>query len=262
MQILNKKMNLQERRDSILKSIKEKGEVTTRELCDLTHSSIMTINRDLRFLEKNNAIIKIHGGAIFPKSKLHELAYDRKLTAYLKEKEIIAKKTVNFINDGDSIVLDESTTSIILARFISKQNFSELTVITNSNYVIDELRSAGNISIISTGGEYIPKSGSLTGIYTEFVLSKLRAKKLFLSAAGISLEEGLTDENLSEISVKNKMCEISDKIFLLVDSSKFNTVATHKFNSISIADFIITDKRPEPDFLDAISKMGKKIEIV
>jgi DeoR/GlpR family transcriptional regulator of sugar metabolism len=139
----------------------------------------MTINRDLRFLDKSNSIIKIHGGAIFPKSKLYELNYDKRVTTHLREKEIIAQKAINFINYRDSIILDDSTISIILARYLAKQQFSALTVITNSSLVTDELKFSENITLISTGGEYNPKFGSFTGIYSELVLSKLRAKKLF-----------------------------------------------------------------------------------
>jgi DeoR family transcriptional regulator, fructose operon transcriptional repressor len=255
-------MTSQERRDKIISLVKKKGEVTTRELCEVTGTSLMTINRDLKFLEKNNIIVKIHGGAIFPRSKLYELAYDKRLTTNLKEKEIIAKKAINFIYEGDSIILDESTTSIILARQVAKQTFSNLTVITNSNYVIDELKQAENIIIISTGGQYLSKSNSFTGIYTEYTLSKLRIKKLFFSVAGISIKDGITDDILSEINVKNRMCEIADKIYLLVDSSKFNIVLTHKVGDISLADVIISDKEPDGTFLAALRKMDKKIEVI
>lgn len=252
----------QERRNKIIEVIKKKGEVTTSELCAITKMSIMTINRDLRFLDKNNTIIKIHGGAIFPKSKLYELTYDKRITTHIKEKEIIAKKAINLINDRDSIILDDSTTSIILARYLAKQNFSELTVITNSSYVMEELKFSENITIISTGGEYFSKLGSLTGIYAELVLSKLRAKKLFFSAAGISIEGGLTDETPGIIKVKNKMFEIADKIYLIIDSHKFNSVLTHKVCDISIVDVIISDKAIETNFANALKKLNKKIEII
>jgi DeoR family transcriptional regulator, fructose operon transcriptional repressor len=255
-------MTPRERRNKIVGIIKERGEVTTNELCAITEKSTMTINRDLRFLDKNNTITKIHGGAVYPKSKLYDLNYDKRITAHIKEKELIAKKAINFIKDRDTIILDNSTTSMVLARYLAKQNISELTVITNSNYVIEELRFSENITLISTGGEYIPKYNSLAGIYAELTLSKLRAGKLFFSVAGISIKDGLTDGNSTEIEIKNKMFEISNKIYLLIDSHKFNNVLTHKIGDISIVDVIICDRKIEPEFLTELKNLDKKIEIV
>ncbi len=250
------------RRDKIMKIIQEKGEVKTSNLSTLLQASNMTINRDLKFLEKNSLITKIYGGAIFPKSKLYDLEYDKRVTTHLKNKEIIAEKAVKLIDNGDSIILDDSTTCIVMARYLAKCNFSELTVITNSNYVMNELKYSNNITIISTGGEFIPKDGSMIGMYTENFISKLRAKKFFFSVAGISIEEGLTDQNITSIQVKNKFLGIVDKIYLLIDSNKFNNILTHKVCDLSLVDVIVSDKEIDPNFIKTLKTLNKIIEVI
>ena len=234
-------MTSTERREKIVEIIDKRDFVSVKELSSIFNVSIMTINRDIKLLERNKLVRRMHGGVRAIKENIHEIQFSERLNAHIWEKENIAIKAVKFISRDDSIILDSSTTSIVLAKTISKNNLSGLTIITNSNYIINELKDLKDISIISTGGEYLNKFGCLTGLYTLSTLDKIRANKLFFSVGGVSIEEGLTDVDLSEIRVKCKMFEIVKEKILLVASHKFNKVLTHQVSPITIVDKIVTE---------------------
>jgi DeoR family transcriptional regulator, fructose operon transcriptional repressor len=234
-------MVTKERIKRIVEILKENEIISVKELSLLLNVSTMTINRDLKFLESNNFLSRFHGGAELKKNNIEEILFNERMNSHLDEKKKIAIKAVTFIQDNDSIILDGSTTSIILSKELSKKNLSNLTVITNSHYIIDELKTMKDICLISTGGEYLNKFGSLIGNYALMILSRIRANKIFFSVGGVSIEEGLTDANLAEIKIKNQMFEIVREKTLLVASHKFNKVLTHQVAPLDIVDRIITE---------------------
>ncbi len=52
------------RRQEILRLLRQRGGLAVRELCDYFQVSRMTIHRDLRQLERNRLVARIHGGLV------------------------------------------------------------------------------------------------------------------------------------------------------------------------------------------------------
>lgn len=256
---MTKRILSSERLDKIVEIVKKKGAVTVKELTEIFSVTERTINRDLKFMDRENFLKKVHGGAVLPKEFIPDLMFEDNIKAQIQEKKIIAKKALEFIYEDDSLILDASTTSIILAREIVKKNINNLTIISNSTYTIDALKKLPNSNIICTGGEYIVKNGSLVGIYSESMLSRIRAKKLFFSVAGISLSDGLTDSVTSEKNIKNIMMEVSGEINLLVISNKINKVAVHRVAPISSIDRLIIDSGASESFINGVKDLGVDI---
>lgn len=103
--------------------------------------SEMTIYRDLNDLEDNNLLIKTIGGAIkISESLVHsESSFSKRLKDHNQEKKAIAKKAVEYISNGDSIIIDGGTTTFALVKEINKTDLKELTVLTNNIIVQLEL---------------------------------------------------------------------------------------------------------------------------
>jgi len=250
-----------DRQNQIVKIISEKGSASIKELSSILNVTEMTINRDLKKLQNQNLIKRVHGGATCQRRLLGEIKFSERIYSHIKEKEMIAKKAVEHIKEGDSLILYGSTTTLILAKEIARKNISNITVVTNSDYMVNELKMLTDITIISTGGEYIPKLGLYSGMYAEMILSEIRINKIFFSVAGLSFDDGLTDSEPSEISLKNKMFEISGEKILILTSDKFNCSSIHKLAPLSMADRIITDKNVSKEDISKIKEMGIAIEI-
>jgi DeoR family fructose operon transcriptional repressor len=255
------KMLAEERRQRILEELNNNGSIQVTDLSRLFDVTEETIRQDLKKLEKKNLLKKIHGGAISIKQKESkvELSFDIRKEKNIISKRKIAKKAAEFVDVGDTIFMDASSTALFLAnKLIDSRN---ITVITSSNRIVSELAKNKNITVISTGGLLRPNSLSFVGPVANNTLKKYHANKAFISCQGISLEHGITNSNELEIEIKQNMIARASKVFLLADRTKFNKIGLTQFASTEEIDKIITDDSIEESILNSFHKVGKKIII-
>ncbi|HLV09254.1 MAG TPA: DeoR/GlpR family DNA-binding transcription regulator [Halanaerobiales bacterium] len=233
-------MLAEERRQEILKTLKEKESVHVAELSKILSVTEETIRRDLDILDERKLLKRIHGGAIPVKiSNKTELSFDIRRNKNIEEKERIAIKSLKLIDEGDTIFLDASSTSLFLAREI--KNLNNVTVITNSVRIVFELSNTNSITVISTGGMLRSNSLSFVGPLANAGLKKYFADKLFASCKGISLEYGATDSSELEIEVKNSMIKQAKRVIIIADHTKINETGLTQFAPIEEIDTIISD---------------------
>jgi DeoR/GlpR family transcriptional regulator of sugar metabolism len=157
----------------------------------------------------------------------------------MDKKKAIAEKCLEFIENGDTIILDSgSTTTEIAKKIIGKRT---LTVITNSLNIAWILGGEPNIELHVTGGEFKPPTLSMTGQKAADYFNGLNVQKLFLATAGISLKSGLTYPGISDLVVKKAMIDAADITYLVADSSKIGKTAFASLGALSLIDYIITD---------------------
>lgn len=229
-----------QRKEKILELLKEDGSAKVIDLARIFKVTEVTIRQDLEKLEKEGLVIREHGGVHFKnvtdQVKKFELVHQENL----KEKEIIAKKCLEFISPGDTIILDSGSTTTEIAKKIS--SISGLTVITNALNIAMILGANPNIQLVMTGGEFKPPTLSLTGQKAADFFSGLNAQKLFLATAGISLKAGLTYPSISDIVLKKAMIHAADTTYLVADSTKIGKSAFASLGALSLIDYIITDE--------------------
>ncbi|MCT1530311.1 DeoR/GlpR family DNA-binding transcription regulator [Sphingobacterium daejeonense] len=250
-------MNITDRHEFILKSLKEKGKITIDWLCETMKVSSVTIRKDLKVLEDKNLLFRIKGGA----SSSNPYAIDRpiivKESINSEEKQRIAQAAIKLIKDNDSIMIGSGTTVFTLAKNIETTH--ALTVITPALKVSLELSGKPNIEVLLLGGLIRPNSSSVAGQYAMRVLDEISCGILFLGADGIDLEFGISISNLPEATLNQKMIETSQKIAILADSSKFGKRGLGKICELIDVDYIITDSKVSPNIVKSIEDLGIKI---
>lgn len=249
----------EERKDSILQMLEEEGSVKVSKLIKLFGVSIETIRRDLEALEKDGFLKRVYGGAVLKKNEIQKLNYIKREKEFINEKKELAKTAIRYIEEGQSIALNDSTTNIELAREL-KKNFKELTVITNSLLITNELVDADRFTVISTGGVLNHKERAFYGEFAENLISNFIVDKAFISVSGVSLIRGITDFSPEEVQIQKKLIEISQETIVLADSSKIDTVSLIKVEDIHEVNLIITDSKLDSKILNKYLKNG--IEIV
>lgn len=235
----------EKRRSEIVKYLEEKESVSVHELSKKFNVTLMTINRDLRALQKRGSLMAVRGGAMINSEGVHESFFSQRINSNLDEKQKLAEKALNYIEPDDSIMLDSSTTSIILSRMIIRKKIKNLTVVTNSNIIINDLINQKNITVISTGGMLLSKFQCLAGPLAELLISQLRVNKFFFSVAGVSIDGELTDTDIQEVNIKKCMMKVARKKILLVGSYKFNKVGLYKVADIEELDLVISNSTEE-----------------
>jgi DeoR/GlpR family transcriptional regulator of sugar metabolism len=92
-----------------------------------------------------------------------------------------------------------------------------------------------------TGGEFKAPTLSLTGEHAAALFENVFVDKLFLAAAGVSLESGLTYPGLSDLPVKRAMIRAARTVYLLADSSKIGRKSFATLGNLSAVHVLITD---------------------
>lgn len=223
----------------MLELLKEDGSAKVVDLARLFKVTEVTIRQDLDKLEKDGLIVKEHGGAYLKNIENQVRTFSLANQENLTQKERIAQKCLEYIDVGDTIILDSgSTTTEIAKKLVGYKN---LTVITNALNIALILGAEPGIEVMMTGGEFKPPTLSLTGQKAADFFKGLNVQKLFLATAGISLKSGLTYPSISDLVVKKAMIDAADLTYLVADSSKIGRSALASLGALSLIDYIITD---------------------
>ena len=228
-----------QRRDKILELIREDGHAKVQDLARIFKVTEVTIRQDLEKLENEGLVEREHGGAILSNISTNVKDITLKNQSNMAAKIAIAKIAVENISDGDTIILDSGSTTTEIAKLIS--GYKNLTVITNAINIALILGAMPGINLMVTGGEFKPPTLSLTGQKSADFFNNINADKLFLATAGISLKAGLTYPSISDLCVKRAMINISDKVFLVADSTKIGVKSFASLGAMSLIDHLITD---------------------
>jgi DeoR/GlpR family transcriptional regulator of sugar metabolism len=238
----NKKYTMlaNQRRDKILELLKEDGSAKVVDLARLFKVTEVTIRQDLDKLERDGLVIKEHGGAFLKNVEDQVRNFSLANQEHLDKKELIAAKCLEYIDNGDTIILDSGSTTTEIAKKLRGSN-RHLTVITNALNIALLLGAETGIEVIMTGGEFKPPTLSLTGQKAADFFKGLNVQKLFLATAGLSLKAGLTYPSISDLVVKKAMIDAADTTYLVADSTKVGKSAFASLGALSLIDYIITD---------------------
>ncbi|MGX7687855.1 DeoR/GlpR family DNA-binding transcription regulator [Flectobacillus sp. BAB-3569] len=240
-----------QRREKILELLKEDGSAKVADLARLFKVTEVTIRQDLEKLEAEDLIIKEHGGAYLKNVEDQVKSFSLVHQDNLDKKEKIAEKCLEYIDSGDTIILDSGSTTTEIAKKIKHSGIRNLTIITNALNIAMMLGTEPSIEVIMTGGEFKPPTLSLTGQKAADFFKGLNVQKLFLATAGISLKSGLTYPSISDLVVKKAMIDAAEITYLVADSTKIGKSALASLGALSLIDYIITD--------DAIEDKHKEV---
>lgn len=250
-----------ERRMQIVTLVQERGRASVPDLSERFDVSEMTIRRDLRELDREGLLKRVHGGAISGFGRSYEPALNLRANANKATKEAIGRKAAELISDGDSLAFDVGSTTLEIARQLgSRQN---LTIITTSlpiaNQVAENYSLTSDVRLILAGGIVRSRELSMIGPFAEHTLNELHVDKAFIGVAGVSLDEGLTEYNLEDATVKKSMIRCAHQVIVVADSSKLGKVTFASVASLEAIDTLVTDNQAEEDFLRELEARGVQI---
>lgn len=215
------------RRDQILALLQRSGQLTVKGCADLLGVSEVTIRSDFALLERDGLLRRVWGGAVLERPLWPEGSFATRLKERAAEKERIALAAAALIEDGDTIMLDASTTAYAIARQIADRR--GLTVITNGMPLALALGAHQALTTIVIGGQVRGETGSLAGTLAEEMLERLHATKGFFSARGLTAAKGLTESSIAEGQLKAAMVRHVDQVVAVLDSSKLGESALTSF---------------------------------
>ena len=249
-----------ERQAEMARLIDEHGRARVTELADAFGVSSVTVRKDLDALADMGRVIRTHGGAIAPRVRGQDLAYDVRDRMQQAEKAAIGALAATRVTDGDSIIVDASTTSLYLARELMQRTPGQsLTIVTNSIRIAAELAVRPDIGVLLMGGRVRGRSLSLVGQLGDGVLRRVNVQKAFLGAAGLTAEDGLTETTEEEAQIKRAMVAVAREVYALVDHSKWGRVASATFCRPDDLTGVFTDARAPSEMVSELEGMGIEV---
>ena len=253
-------MNKSERCLTILDMLQKRHKVEVNELAKEFGISEMTIRRDLNFLAEQYNITRTHGGALMANQPVvRMISFDESRISNKEAKERIAAKAASLIKNGQRIFIDAGSTTRIVLNYMSED--VRAVVVTNHLKVAEHALGFNNLSVIMLGGEMIRITNCSSGPVAEEQIKKYQLDTAFLGAAAIGTDGRLYDGYSPEARFKSSIFSVAKKIYLLTDSSKFNTYDLNGFASLSQVDGIITDSEIDEEGMNLLRKYNINVII-
>jgi len=252
-------MKADTRREEIADYIMRAGQARMEDLVEHFGVSRMTIHRHIDALAQQGVLRKLHGMVTVQPSGLYESTFRYRETIGKAEKEALARAAMSYVEAGQAVMLDDSSTACALADFLPEAH--PLTVITNSYVSAGKLIDADEVELISLGGKYHRNYNAYIGITCEKAVASLRANVLFCSASAI---DGVTAfiQDAQVTKVKQAMMASSSRKILLVDSSKFGKVALNVLGDLTAFNVVLTTDRVGEEDRARLKQAGVNLEIV
>lgn len=240
-----------DRRSGIVRLLQERGEVTVEELAERFDTSLMTIRRDLQFLEERQLIERFYGGARSlsspkPMSREEEIAMYR---------DCIAGMAATMINDGDTIFINGSSTALELLRYIGGKR---VHVVTNNGKSVN-MPLSENVRVVLTGGRIHDGSGILVGDDAMRNLLPAYADKAFLGFAGISANGEVACDIPTEIGINELMAGHCKELFIMTDYTKLGKTSNFASCSLEQKWTLITDEKADPQVVGRLREQGMRV---
>jgi DeoR/GlpR family transcriptional regulator of sugar metabolism len=212
-----------------------------------------TIRRDMKALEEQGAVRRVHGGAVAVEGAVPGSTESSPETLETRIGQAAAKMIV----DGETVFLGPGRLPLAVARCLAAR--SRLTIVTNGLGVAHWVAANTPHTLIVTGGQVEGRDLGLAGQLAMTALSSLRADHVILELGGVSAVEGLTDDSLPQAEVARVLLETGSQVIILVAVERVGRVAAAYIAPVSDADVIVTAHEAPSPFLWDLSEAGVRV---
>ena len=246
-----------ERRRVIMERVQATGQVVVSALSVEFQVSEETIRRDLEWLEKEGIATRIYGGAVLAGNDRAAPPYSIRKNTNIEPKVAIARHLSRLVREGDTLMVDESSTAAYAIRAL--RHLKHITLITNSLELLREATGQDGWHVISTGGSLKPDVLALVGPHALRTVGSYHVRCAILSCRGINTALGLADSSDEVVQVKQAMIEASECTLLLADHRKFDREGLVALGRLECVDKLITDAPPSPEWQKRLEKAGVEV---
>jgi DeoR/GlpR family transcriptional regulator of sugar metabolism len=248
------------RQVDIVRRLRAGGTVSVEDLARELDVSAATIRRDLQQLDRAGALTRVHGGAHLSGHAVLDSEPDRPFAevaaSHAADKDQVARLAARMVRDGEVLLLDIGTTTMMLARRLRGR---AVTVMTASLAVVDVLRDDDQVELVVLGGALRRPYLSLVGVLTQDALGQVRADRAFLGASGVRADGQVLDTTGVEVPVKRALIAAADQVVLLADRHKLPGSGSLRVCALKDIDVLVTNDGADPATLDACAAAGVEV---
>lgn len=244
------------RQSDILRAVRQSGICNITDLAGRLEVSTETIRRNAQPLIEKGELIRFHGGIMLP-DHLDEPPFHGRLQMNKLEKRRVADVVRGLVSDGDTIILDNGTTTTYVAEALADK--SGLVVITNSAQISCRLASRNGNRVFMAGGELSGDDAAAFGHATVEFVAQFQAKLALLSVAGITAKGELVDFHMFEAEFSRAAMKQARETWVIADHTKFGRDAPVRVCGLSEINLVVTDQQPGVEFSQLCEGLGVRI---
>jgi DeoR family fructose operon transcriptional repressor len=248
-------MLVDQRRLQILEITERSGFVALSELVERVGASESTVRRDLDYLDGIGQIRRTRGGAAYVGDSI--TPFEVRGTRAKEQKQHIAAVAAALVEPGETVLLDGGTTTLEVAKHLVGK---PLQVVTNSLPIINVLMSSPQTELIVIGGFLYPKTGVNLGPIAVAALKSIHARRLFVSAGGITAA-GLFNSNALLVETERQMIESAEELIVVSDSSKLGHSALAHLCPLDVVDRLVVDEGITEEWKQIVRRAGIELTV-
>ena len=222
-------MSISKRQEEILTILHEIRHISVEDLAKITYTSPSSIRRDLTHLQNISLVKRTHGGVSIVGDGTDVAPLDYRMTQNTLAKKKLAKKASALLCDGQTIMLDGSSSASFMIPYIAQHK----DVLLYTNNMITAINAIGyGIKTSCIGGVSVNGSAVLSGVESYRTVSSLNIDILFFSSYGIDERGIITDPTEEENYLRSLMIERAGRSVFLCDSEKFGRRALYTLTEL------------------------------
>lgn len=249
--------SIAERRKYILDNIFQNGFVRVADLAEALGVTQTTIRKDLSTLEGQGLLYRAYGSALPTSAQVLDIALNTKRLINLKQKQRIAAKAIELLQENDSIMMGAGSTVAVMAEMLKPKG--RLNVVTPAVNVAMALGDMSGVSVMQLGGILYGNSLCVIGSEAKNMLNNLHCSKLFFGVDGVDPNYGVTCATIEEAALLHQMMEVADSSIVLADSTKIGKGGFGRICECKEVDMLITDSHISDSDRKELEKSGIRV---
>ncbi len=229
--------------------------IDTEALCAKLGVSESTVRRDLSELEKRGILRRVHGGALSLQMRDEALDFGHRIAMQHEEKVGIGRAAALLVLEGQTVILGGGSTAVEVAQNLFGR---PIQVITNSLPIAQVFWDCKRVEVTLTGGYLYPRTGAQLGPICEQMLQSVKADLLIMGIGGIS-RNGLSDSNSLIVGSVRKMIEVSRRVVIVADHTKFERDAMVHLAPLDEVDVVVSDHELSREHQDLLRDHGIEV---
>jgi DeoR family transcriptional regulator of aga operon len=252
------------RQERIRSYVNDRDFVRVSDISEQFAVSEVTVRADLTALAERGHVRRVHGGAVARRVHSVEQPFDLAQDHLVAARRHLGLAAAERVRSGDAVLVDVGTTTTALARaLVARADLTDVSVFTNGLTIALELEAAApRVSVVVTGGTLRPMQHSLVNPLGATLLDGISATIAFIGCNGVDHRGGITNVNLPEAEIKQRMVAAARTRIVVAEGRKVGVVELARVCAIEEVDELITDDRADEAELDAIRQLGVDVTVV
>lgn len=230
-----------ERQARILELVRRDGATSIQRVATIMGASPSTIRRDLDVLTDRGYLERTHGGAVLTPLLRSTFEPTLDISTHVEHaaKAAIGAAACRLVKDGQSVILDSSSTVLEAARELAARDIA-ITAVTNDLRIAETMSRSARARVIVLGGLVRLGSLTLTGEPGVSFAAGLHADIALIGIHSLA-QLRLSDTSVEVAQMKRGLIKAARQVVVLADSSKFVYPAFCEVCGIEAIDLLISD---------------------